>query len=845
MLLSTTAIASKVPIAFSSLPTPNIRTFPIKNDGKIASLKLVTYSVSGDSNDSVDVDVPFPNDYSELLQQARKATELALKDNRKLMEIEFPTAGLESVPGDGEGGIEMTGSMQLIREFCDRFISPEKATRTRIAVVVQYYQRLDSHNPVCHILPNNKTQYDWYHHNDHNSGHHIHHHENHHKNHDLHDHHENHHENYHGLNYLKLKQKKTMEFWPNDEHNSREYALVVVAKLLSDLHGSYWLLLEPFRPSRNTSVLSDLVSAPRAPLGLAVIILVLVSVFFTLVVFTMLSISQFSHAATCSLGTRPSGGSRSSQRLSHLHGSVESLFFGSMTSTKLKGSNYLQWSHAVRVFLTACGKASYRTATKLTDATKIPAWVQEDAQIMIWVIALLKNISLLQGMWDELNVYQPLSTDLQKQQKYREEFRIAKFLSGLKRAFISSSGVKDKWSARVVPTGPYDTPQGERGGHSQFGSRRGTHCGCSSRGGRSGIGSKKCSHCGRTNHTVDFCWKLQGKLAWAIQATVDGDNSGPISEDYTPQQNGIAERKNGPILAIARALMLQMHVPELFWAEAVLTATYLLNRIPCHVLKVLVVTNFILVLTSASFSVILVLRKDVPYYSPEGDQLQESILSSAVIPNLVPLVPHVPPISQVYVRRRHRGVPLVLPSIESSTLPPLSASPSADPPLPHLVSSLAVPKSYREALSHPGWRKAMEEEMHVLELNHTWDLIPKPAGTSIVGCRWVFIIKQNPDAANPDWPLHQLDVKNAFLHGDLNETVYMAQPPGFESKGECVCHLKKSIYGLKQSPRAWFDKFSMVVVSHGMTRSQADYSIFFKKTRTGIVILVVHVDDIH
>jgi hypothetical protein len=58
-----------------------------------------------------------------------------------------------------------------------------------------------------------------------------------------------------------------------------------------------------------------------------------------------------------------------------------------------------------------------------------------------------------------------------------------------------------------------------------------------------------------------------------------------VYSSYTPQQNGIAERKNGPILAIARALMLQMHVPELFWAEAVLTATYLLNRIPCHVLK--------------------------------------------------------------------------------------------------------------------------------------------------------------------------------------------------------------------------------------------------------------------
>jgi hypothetical protein len=61
------------------------------------------------------------------------------------------------------------------------------------------------------------------------------------------------------------------------------------------------------------------------------------------------------------------------------------------------------------------------------------------------------------------------------------------------------------------------------------------------------------------------------------------------------------------------------------------------------------------------------------------------------------------------------------------------------------VSSIVVPKSYREALSHLGWRKVMEEEMHALDLNHTWDLVHKPAGTSIVGCRWVFTVKQNPD----------------------------------------------------------------------------------------------------
>ena len=72
----------------------------------------------------------------------------------------------------------------------------------------------------------------------------------------------------------------------------------------------------------------------------------------------------------------------------------------------------------------------------------------------------------------------------------------------------------------------------------------------------------------------------------------------------------------------------------------------------------------------------------------------------------------------------------------------------------------------------------------------------------------------------------------------------MAQPPRFESKGEYVCHLKKSIYGLKQSPCGWFDKFRKAIVSYGMTRSQVGHSIFFNKVRTGIVILVVYVDDI-
>ncbi|EOY25287.1 Domain of Uncharacterized protein function isoform 2 [Theobroma cacao] len=97
-----------------------------------SNLRFIIRSVSKEGNTSVESDVPFPSDYIDLLKQAKKATELALKDGKQLMEIEFPTAGLESVPGDGEGGNEMTDSMQLIREFCDILVTPEKARQTRI-----------------------------------------------------------------------------------------------------------------------------------------------------------------------------------------------------------------------------------------------------------------------------------------------------------------------------------------------------------------------------------------------------------------------------------------------------------------------------------------------------------------------------------------------------------------------------------------------------------------------------------------------------------------------------------------------------------------------------------------
>ena len=101
-------------------------------------------------------------------------------------------------------------------------------------------------------------------------------------------------------------------------------------------------------------------------------------------------------------------------------------------------------------------------------------------------------------------------------------------------------------------------------------------------------------------------------------------------------------------------------------------------------------------------------------------------------------------------------------------------------------------------------------------------------------------------AATYKWDLHQLDIKNVFFHGDLQEEVYMEQPLGFVTQGEIrkVCRLRKSLYGLKQSPRAWFGKFSQAVEEFGIQKSKSDHSAFYRNSSLGIILLVLYVDDI-
>ncbi|GKV12002.1 hypothetical protein SLEP1_g23208 [Rubroshorea leprosula] len=190
-----------------------------------------------------------------------------------------------------------------------------------------------------------------------------------------------------------------------------------------------------------------------------------------------------------------------------------------------------------------------------------------------------------------------------------------------------------------------------------------------------------------------------------------------------------------------------------------------------------------------------------------------------------------------------------------------------------------------EAVSIPCWKEAMDFELSALLENDTWDMVPCPSNVSIIGSRWVFSVKLKADdsiewykarlvaqgykqeygidyietfapmakmtivrllialSAMHQWPISQMDVKNAFLHGNLKETVYIKPPPGYSHSKSMVCKLKRSLYGLKQAPRAWFERFRQVIVDAGCVQSSHDYSLFMHNSTQVVTLLLIYVDD--
>jgi len=214
-----------------------------------------------------------------------------------------------------------------------------------------------------------------------------------------------------------------------------------------------------------------------------------------------------------------------------------------------------------------------------------------------------------------------------------------------------------------------------------------------------------------------------------------------------------------------------------------------------------------------------------------------------------------------------------------------------NPKYAHVATTTAPPPpptTVRAALRDPDWQQAMQAEFDALQANGTWTLVPCPAHANIITGKWLFKNKLQPDgslerrkarwvvrgfsqrpgvdfhqtfspvvkpatirtvlhlAATRRWPVHQLDVKNAFLHGDLTERVYCYQPAGFVDKDRPthVCQLVKSLYGLKQAPRAWFLRLGGHLLRMGFAASRSDSSLFIYQRGVHAAYLLVYVDDI-
>ncbi|GMI67117.1 hypothetical protein HRI_000381000 [Hibiscus trionum] len=201
-----------------------------------------------------------------------------------------------------------------------------------------------------------------------------------------------------------------------------------------------------------------------------------------------------------------------------------------------------------------------------------------------------------------------------------------------------------------------------------------------------------------------------------------------------------------------------------------------------------------------------------------------------------------------------------------------------------------TPSSVHQAFTHPKWSEAVQCEYDALLQNQTWELVPLPPDRKPVGSKWLFRIKLNSDGSvnrykarlvakgysqipgydfgetfSPvikfftvnillsvsvvnKWKVHQVDVNNAFLKGDLTEDVYMSQPEGFEQQSSdgtvLVCKLRKALYGLRQAPRNWFSKLKGFLSSLGFRCSGADSSLFVHHDSTVVTYIAVYVDDI-
>jgi transposase InsO family protein len=422
---------------------------------------------------------------------------------------------------------------------------------------------------------------------------------------------------------------------------------------------------------------------------------------------------------------------------------------------------------------------------------------------------------------------------------------------------------------------------------------------------------------------IQFLRSDNGKEYTSTQFNLFCDDAGIVHQlttPYTPQQNGVSERRNRSVMEMARCMLHEKDLPKPFWAEAANTAVFLQNRLPTKVLK-----------DKTPFEAWYGYKPSVTFLKVFGcvcfahvPQVKRDKLDKKAIPGIFVGYSSVSKAYKVYHPQSgkmtvSRDVHFIEDQqwdwknpqrtigsvndieddhLRKETTELCENELEDDPPIrgTRLVSDIyqrcnvavCEPACCEEALKDPKWKKAMEEEMSMIQKNQTWELVDKPGDRKIIGVKWVFRTKLNADcsinkykarlvvkgyaqifgvdysdtfapvsrldtirlilavAAQKGWKVFQLDVKSAFLNGVLEEEIYVEQPEGFVVQGEedKVYLLKKALYGLKQAPRAWYSKINDHLLSIGFVKSLSESTLYVKHKGNNILIISLYVDDL-
>ncbi|WJZ85230.1 hypothetical protein VitviT2T_004776 [Vitis vinifera] len=391
---------------------------------------------------------------------------------------------------------------------------------------------------------------------------------------------------------------------------------------------------------------------------------------------------------------------------------------------------------------------------------------------------------------------------------------------------------------------------------------------------------------------------------------------------YSPQSNGVAERKNRTLKEMMNAMLISSSLPQNMWGEAILTANYLLNKVPKKkaektpyelwkgrkpsytylrmwgcLAKVAVSPPKKVKIGPKTIDCIFIgyahnsnAYRFLVYESNIPDIHKNTIMESrnaSFFEDVFPCKSKEEPSSSKRMLKSQDQNEEV--EVEPRRSKRVRTEKSFGPDFLNFMLE-GEPQTFKEAVNSTEglmWKEAIKSEIDSILQNHTWELVDLPPGCKPLSSKWIFKRKMKVDgsidkykarlvikgyrqtegldyfdtyspvtrinsirmvlaiAALRNLEIYQMDVKTAFLNGDLDEEIYMEQPEGFSAPGQekKVCKLVKSLYGLKQASKQWHEKFDNVMLSHGFKINECDKCVYVKDTEHGYVIVCLYVDD--